>query len=881
VVRFWFAFAVIASAAMAQAHREVHGLIRNDAGGPVEGAAVSLADSHGTRSTLSDKDGRYRVEMTGDGSATLTVSAAGFATVTRKLLPGTSSVTFVFVTLRVAANERVEVKSDEALEPGQIMSTMTLSGRSLLALPDNPEELLQALRMLAGTTGTRADQVAFYIDGLPIDRRLPPKEVIQSIRVDVNALSAEFSEPGTSRVEIITKPASDRFHGDGRFDYSDKWLTAPNLFEPTPADVQLRTYVGYIGGPIVKKRLGILAYGGLWDEDGNTVVNATTIDPVTLQPDALRLNVATPTRTQSYSFKAEGLVTDSHIVSAELGQDQQDRPNAGLESGFDLPERAFSSAMRDRSATFRVTSVFSDRALNEFRVRYSRRQLDDQAISSQPALLVLEAFNGGGNQDNLFRTNATDEFVASNVVTLSGSHHALRIGGLVDDSRHALVDRSNFNGTFIFGSDVMRDALGRPILGPGGPTAISPLQLYQNVLAQTPGYRPTLFSIVKGDPSVTFSVFNGAGFVQDDWRVSQRATISLGLRTEYQQEITTHLNIAPRASVAWALSDRSTLRAGVGLFYTPIPEQVISDVVRLDGEHGQQLVVDRPGFFPTVPAMLPSAETIITIRREAPGFTSPSTLLSTISFDQQIAPHVFGSVGYTWKRGMNLLLTTAAEPPILLFESSGASNTHEIRGTINATVGAWLTLFGNYVWTNAQQNTDGPYTAPSDSHNLAAEWGPAPIPQHQLTVGGSLGLPGHVTASPFLRVASELPFNITTGTDNNGDTLFTDRPAFASPGSPNAVATPYGAFNLYPPPGTAVIPRNFGVGPSEFTLDLVVARSFEAAFDGHASVFVTVNNLTNHVNYAPFNGVLTAPFFGTANRALNPRRITLSFRYEF
>jgi hypothetical protein len=881
VTIFCLVFVTMSVVSAAQGRREVHGMIRNEAGGPIEGAAVSLTDSQGTHSTMSDRDGHYRVEIAGEGTATLSVRAAGFATVTRKVLPGSSSVTFVFVTLRVAADERVDVRSDESLEPGQIMSTMTLSGRSLLALPDNPEELLQTLRMLAGTTGTRADQVAFYIDGLPIDRRLPPKEVIQSIRVDVNALSAEFSEPGSSRVEIITKPASDKFHGDGRFDFNDQWLTAANLFEPSPADVQLRTYVGYVGGPIVKNRLGILAYGGLWNEDGNTVVNATTVDPGTLQPVNLRQNVATPTVTKSYSLKTEGLVTDHHIVSAEIAQDQQQRVNAGLESGFDLPERAYSSAMLDRAATLRVTSAFSDHTLNEFRVRYSRHQLDDQAMSGQPAILVIEAFNGGGNQDNLFRTNATDELAVNDVVTLTGSRHAFRIGGVLDNSSIALVDRSNFNGTFIFGSDVVRDSLGRPILGPGGPTAISPLQLYQNVLAQTPGYLPTLFSVVRGEPSVTFSVFSGAGFVQDDWRVSPHATISLGLRTEVQQEIATHVNIAPRAGVAWALSDRSTLRAGIGVFYTPIPIPVISDVLRLDGEHAQQYVVDRPTFFPAVPVELPSAQTMTTIRREAAGITTPSTLLTTVSFDHQIVSHVFGSIGYSWKRGMNLLLTTAAAPPILLFESAGASNTQEVRGTVNASVGSWLTLFGNYVWTNAQQNTDGPYTAPSNSHDLAAEWGPAPLPQHQLTVGGSFGLPGHLTASPLLRMASALPFNITTGNDNNGDTLFTDRPAFATPGSPNAILTPYGAFNLYPLPGAAVIPRNFGVGPSEFTLDLVMARSFEGPLDGHSSVFVTVNNLTNHINYAPFNGVLTAPFFGTANRALNPRRITLSFRYEF
>jgi hypothetical protein len=44
---------------------------------------------------------------------------------------------------------------------------------------------------------------------------------------------------------------------------------------------------------------------------------------------------------------------------------------------------------------------------------------------------------------------------------------------------------------------------------------------------------------------------------------------------------------------------------------------------------------------------------------------------------------------------------------------------------------------------------------------------------------------------------------------------------------------------------------------------------------------VSITNLFNRTNYAVYNGVLTSPFFGTANRAHNKRRITLSLRYDF
>ena len=66
-------------------------------------------------------------------------------------------------------------------------------------------------------------------------------------------------------------------------------------------------------------------------------------------------------------------------------------------------------------------------------------------------------------------------------------------------------------------------------------------------------------------------------------------------------------------------------------------------------------------------------------------------------------------------------------------------------------------------------------------------------------------------------VRSGQPFNITTGRDNNGDTVFTDRPAFATDlAKPGVVVTRFGAFDPNPAPGQAIIPRNYGEGPGLF-----------------------------------------------------------------
>src|SRR5690606_37320594 len=96
-----------------------------------------------------------------------------------------------------------------------------------------------------------------------------------------------------------------------------------------------------------------------------------------------------------------------------------------------------------------------------------------------------------------------------------------------------------------------------------------------------------------------------------------------------------------------------------------------------------------------------------------------------------------------------------------------------------------LTAFVNYTWAESRSDTDGPTTRPADSYDLGAEysWHGEDV-RHQGTAGFTLRLPQQWIVSLFAIARSGRPFNITTGRDDNRDTLFGDRPAFASPDDP-------------------------------------------------------------------------------------------------
>ena len=108
--------------------------------------------------------------------------------------------------------------------------------------------------------------------------------------------------------------------------------------------------------------------------------------------------------------------------------------------------------------------------------------------------------------------------------------------------------------------------------------------------------------------------------------------------------------------------------------------------------------------------------------------------------------------------------------------------------------------------------------------------------RHRAVVGGSIRAPYNVSFNPFLMVSSGSPFNIVIGRDINGDSLFNDRPAFATDLSRSSVVqTAYGDFDTDPTPGQTIIPRNFGRGPGQFTLNLRASKTFN--FGGRLSLY--------------------------------------------
>lgn len=914
----------------------LHGRITDESGAVVPGAQITVTGPSGlAQSTASLGDGAWSIQGLPPGVYVVRASAPDLALpqpLTVDLKPGSHTLNLLLKVAVVSRRVTVEENAGPAVttDPASNAGATVLRGEDLQALADNPEDLQSDLQALAGPSAG-PNGGAIYIDGFS-GGQLPSKNSIREIRINQNPFSAEYDKLGFGRIEVFTKPGTEKFHGTGFYNFGDSVWNSRDPYAQEKAPFLLKEYGGNISGPIGGRASFFLDIQR-HSIDNGAIIHAVTLDPRTLDVvDPFTDVFRTPQRRVILSPRVDWRISANHTLSFRYGFTRADIRGAGI-GGLNLASRGEHAQTSSHTAQISETAVLGTRAINEMRFQFFRIEGSAIANDPGPAIQVLGSFNGGGSRTG-HAFNAQNNYEFQNYTSIAHAAHAWRFGVR---ARAATVDDmspQNFTGTFIFG---------------GGPGMDSMERYRRTLLFQRQGLPPsqiralgggaTQFSIATGAPGISASQIDIGAFAGDDWRVRPNLTLSLGLRYEIQTNIHDWRDFAPRLGLAWAPTGKTVIRAGFGMFYDRFALSNTLAALRYNGVVQRQYVISDPDFFPAVPplASLMSLASSSVTQQISSTLRAPYIMQSALGVERQLPWNTTIAITWANAHGLHQLRSTVADlpDPIFLMESSGLYNQNQWIANVSSKINRDISLFGYYVFNRAMSNTDGLATFPANPYDYRGEYGPAATDiRHRVTLGGSINLRWNFRLSPLLIASTGPPFDITAGRDVYGDTLFNARPGIATdPSRPGLIPTAYGLLDPNPGPDEEILPRNAGRGPGSVAFNLRIGKTFAfgppregggvastlpgggerrpgGLFAGggsqggtaspasrryNLSISLAIRNILNHTNPGPIIGDITSPLFGRANQSAgatslggtnflesaNNRRLELQTRFTF
>jgi hypothetical protein len=876
------------------------GIVTDPSGALVPSATLTLSPLSGPPLTAdTDPQGAFRFTAIPPGAYALTIEARGFRQEQRddlQIQPG--QTLRLNIQLRIdVQRQQIDVTGDQLdSSPDHSLGAIVLNPTDLKALPTNRTDLLTQLQLIAGSDPTTAAQL--YLDGFTATA-LPPKSAIREVRINQNPYSAQYDSAGMGRIEVFTKPGSDKLHGDLTLLGDDSVLNSSNPYTVGQPPYSAFYAQGDINGPLTRNSSWFFT-GDRQDVGSQSFVYATTSSTGPIYTTT----VSSPQTSTDLGPRLDLQLGSIHTLTLRYQFGHQEQDNL-LQSQLSLPSQAVTTRHTDQTLQISDTQAWTPNAVNETRFQFMRTNDSTVSLSSTPAILVQGAFNGGGNAVGQLHDGQNHYELQDYFSRVWGSH-LLRVGARFRDIQDGNTSTAGYNGQYIFSSIQSYE-----ITQQGIAQHLTPAQI------RADGGGSSQLSFAIGTPRLAINVADLGLYVEDEWKVTANTTLDAGLRYETQSHIHDHADFAPRASWSWAIGAtrdkpaKAVLRAGIGVFYQRFDAKYILNAIRENGINQQQFVVNNPDSYPVIPSpdqLGPTAQP--SIYQIGPRLHAPYVVQQGVSLDKDFFKRLSLSIDYSFYRGVDQLLTRNINAPlpgtynpndptsgirplgtlenIYQYESEGVSRRNRILLNVHYRTRP-LTVFGIYMFGYSKADTAGASSYPSNQYDLHVDYGRAANDlRNRAYFGGLANLPCKFQLEPFLVLESSMPFNITTGTDLNGDSQFNDRPAFATDLTrPSVYRTKFGNFDADPIPGQKIVPINYGTGPSVAMLQLLFARTFALGpeiADPAASpatpakgssrakadiprkyqmnLGIEAQNILNIVNGGPPIGVLGAPLFG-------------------
>jgi hypothetical protein len=886
----------------------IEGVVKDPSEAMVPGAGVQTAN--GTR-TLSDATGRYVIACIPPGATMLQIEAQGFAPVSKEISTHAGETVRLNVQLSLAAVETdVQVNAQGGgLGSEQWSNTMDLNTQQIQQLADDPDDFLRQLQVLAAESGGDPSNAHITVDGFQNPGALPPKGSIASIRINPDLFSAEYQWPpyGGGLIEITTKPGTSTLHGTVFFTGSAGALNATDPFSLTATPAGKRRYGFELSGVVLPKKSDYSLALEKRDIDEFNVVNAKApgdngVASPLLQtvPASQRLWIASARN--GWQLGPNDAATISFVANVNT------QGNQGV-GGLVLPAAGYTGLTSEYDLRFGNTQTFGANLLHETRIGYSWKRTAQTPNSAAPALQVAGYFTGGGSTAGNLDTREGDLEIDDDVVLTRGKQ-TFKMGLQSLTVFLHNYDPDTFNGAFVFGggSAPSLDANGKPT---GQTTTLDGLGQYERTLQGLPGGAPTTYQLNTGNPVVPVTQWRPAIFGEDTIQLAPRLTMATGLRYGLQTSPDSFLSFEPRLGFGWAPDKKSKwmLHLRSGIFHDPNSASVISDVYRTNGIRQQQMTIYSPNY--TAPLVPTGSSIAINTVRAFPHSMVQKSVLTVYANVEHDFPHQWHArVNFYWGEDWNRLRVRNINAPmvatsigtadplvallaprpfapnenILQYQNAGHLAGNLVSMSLDQHSYKRFDLHMSYRHVNFKSDGGDALGSPQSSYSDQGESSRADWMQaNGGSFFGSVHLPYKVQWSAQFDATTGEAYNITTGTDSNGDGIFNDRPAYASAIGAGTYQTAYGILTTNATNGN--FPRNAGTLPSRFHLDTNLSRDFilNPKNADHLRTF-TVNgrsaNVLNHTNVTGVSAVLS-PTLGQPTVAEVARRIEFGARFSF
>ncbi len=690
-----FSIASFQVAAQSQAlNAQIEGTVTDSLGAAVPNAAVK-ARNIGTgseRTTTTDQGGIYRLPLLPLGKYQVTVEVPNFKKLVRDgIILTTGQIATVNASLEAGGiSEVVNITADAPIvDPGKIDVGRVMDAREVQNLPlvaRNPYNyaLLQANvtgrpnsefgvprinangyarrtnYQLDGNANTQADRAGI--------RLMPISEVfVSEVQLVTNGFSAEFGNTPGLIMNAITPSGTNDFHGSASYRFRRKGFSSrPFNTSPTSnkPDTKVDNVTGAVGGPIMQDRWHFYT-GYEWlnrDLSSQRVVTISAANqavlvangvPATAFPDA----IPTKQKVNFFIFRTDAQLNDVHRLTGRFNYFKNLSPdNIGgalntLQRSIDFNDVSWSPAIQ-------LVSAFNADMLNEFRFQFAKRNSQNLVNANSgtvPTVLISGVANFGApeNGNTISPLETMTQFQDN--FTLTRNNHTMKFGGglnrVHDERRSGVFARYTFPN----------------------------LQAYVNAFTGVNRRGYTNFVETFGDADLAYDSTFYNFFVQDDWKVTPRLKLNIGVRYDLydipdadptarfaasQQFRVDKNNFAPRLGVVYGLRDgkyATILRASAGLYY----EQPFLDMYRRAIQNNGNARFFNFSFAPSNPAApnfpnnlgaLPPGTVlpVQSIETVSPDFDTTYAIHTNFQVEQGLTDDISLTLGYIHSGGRHL-----------------------------------------------------------------------------------------------------------------------------------------------------------------------------------------------------------------------------------